>query len=65
MREKRDRQVNTHGDQNESLLIGRNSVAEAFRAGRPVDKLFIQKGLESGPIQSIIKQAKKFTLKRL
>ena len=59
MREKRDRQVNTHGDQNESLLIGRNSVAEAFRAGRPVDKLFIQKGLESGPIQSIIKQAKK------
>ena len=43
----------------ESLLVGRNSVAEAFRAGRTVEKLFVQKGLDSGPIQSIIKQAKK------
>ncbi len=46
-------------EESESLLIGRNSVAEAFRAGRTVEKLFVQKGLDSGPIQSIIKQAKR------
>lgn len=41
------------------LVIGRNAVTEAFRAGRAVEKLFVQKGIESGPIESIIKQAKK------
>ena len=46
-------------EKNEGQLIGRNSVSEAFRAGIPVDRLYVQKGLESGPIQSIIKQAKK------
>ena len=44
---------------NENMLIGRNSVLEAFRAGRTIEKLFVQKGLESGPVQTIISQARK------
>ena len=40
-------------------IEGRNAVIEAFRAGRPVDKLFVQKGLEDGPIRTIVREAKK------
>ena len=38
-------------------IEGRNAVIEAFRAGRPVDKLFVQKGLEDGPIRAIVREA--------
>lgn len=55
----RDMREKNTDQRSEAILIGRNSVAEAFRAGKTIDKLFVQKGLESGPIQSIIKQAKK------
>lgn len=40
-------------------IEGRHSVLEAFRAGELVDRLFIQKGLNDGPIFSILKEAKK------
>ncbi len=44
---------------NEFLIEGRNAVLEAFRAGKTIDKLFILDGCKDGPIQSIIREAKK------
>ena len=46
-------------EEQNGIVIGRNAVAEAFRAGHAVEKLYVQKGIESGPIESIIKQAKR------
>lgn len=43
----------------EFVIEGRNAVIEAFRAGRPIDKLFIQDGAQDGPIQTIRREAKK------
>ena len=43
----------------EFTIEGRNAVMEAFRAGRPIDKLFIQDGCQDGPILSIKREAKK------
>lgn len=43
----------------ELTIEGRNAVLEAFRSGRPVDKLFVQDGCKDGPIQSITREAKK------
>lgn len=46
--------------QEQSLVIeGRNAVLEAFRSGRPVDKLFVLDGCQDGPIRTIIREAKK------
>lgn len=44
---------------NEFKIEGRNAVIEAYRAGKPIDKLFIQDGLHDGPIQTILREAKK------
>lgn len=38
---------------------GRHAVAEALRAGRPLDKLFVLDGCKDGPVLSIVKTAKK------
>ena len=43
----------------ESIIIGRNAVLEAFRAGKTVDRLFVQSGLDDGPVKSILREAKK------
>ena len=43
----------------EFTLEGRNSVLEAFRAGKTIDKLFILDGCKDGPIQSILREARK------
>ena len=43
----------------ELTLEGRNAVLEAFRAKRTIDKLFVQKGLNDGPINTILREAKK------
>jgi 23S rRNA (guanosine2251-2'-O)-methyltransferase len=46
--------------QEQPLLIeGRNAVLEAFRSGKPVDKLFVLDGCQDGPIRTIIREAKK------
>lgn len=43
-----------------SLTIeGRNAVLEAFRSGKPVDKLFVLDGCQDGPIRTIVREAKK------
>jgi len=44
---------------NESYIEGRNPVIEAYRAGRPIDKLFILDGCNDGPIMTIKREAKK------
>lgn len=43
----------------ELTIEGRNAVLEAFRSGKPVDKLFVQDGLKDGPIQTITREARK------
>lgn len=43
----------------EFTIEGRNAVIEAYRAGRPIDKLFILDGCQDGPIMSIKREAKK------
>ncbi len=43
----------------ESYIEGRNPVIEAFRSGRPIDKLFILDGCNDGPVMTIKREAKK------
>ena len=43
-----------------SLTIeGRNAVIEAFRSGKPIDKVFILDGCQDAPIRTIVREAKK------
>lgn len=41
------------------MIEGRNAVLEAFRSGKPVDKLFVLDGCQDGPVRSILREAKK------
>ena len=43
----------------ELTIEGRNAVLEAFRAGKPIDKLFVLDGCQDGPVLSITREAKK------
>ena len=43
----------------ENHIEGRNAVLEAFRSGKTIDKLYVQKGLKDGPVQSILRAADK------
>lgn len=43
----------------ENMIEGRHAVTEAFRSGRTVDKLFVLEGCHDGPIQTILREAKK------
>lgn len=43
----------------EFTIEGRNAVLEAFRAGKTIDKLFVQEGVKDGPIASVLREAKK------
>lgn len=36
----------------ELTIEGRNAVLEAFRAGKPIDRLFILDGCQDGPVKS-------------
>lgn len=44
----------------EFKIEGRNAVLEAFRAGKTIDKLFVLEGCKDGPVQSILREAKKY-----
>ena len=46
-----------HG--NENMIEGLNAVLEAFRSGKPVDKLFVLDGCQDGPVRTIVREAKK------
>lgn len=43
----------------ELTIEGRNAVMEAFRSGKSIDKLFVQDGCKDGPVQSIVREARK------
>ena len=43
----------------EKNMEGRNAVLEAFRSGKPVDKLFVLDGCQDGPVRTIVREAKK------
>ena len=46
-------------NRNESMIEGRNAVLEAFRSGKPVDKLYVLDGCQDGPVRTIVREAKK------
>lgn len=43
----------------EFTIEGRNAVLEAFRSGKPIDRIYIQDGCQDGPIMSIKREVKK------
>lgn len=43
----------------EQTIEGRNAVIEAYRSGRPIDKLYIQDGCQDGPVMTIKREAQK------
>ena len=43
----------------EFTIEGRNAVIEAYRSGKPIDKLFIVDGCQDGPMMTIKREAKK------
>ena len=49
---------NAPAEENENLLVGRNPIREALKAGRPVEKLLVANGDLSGAARDIIKLAK-------
>ncbi len=49
-------QKNTEGT---GLIEGRNPVLEAFRSGKPVDRLYVLEGCKDGPVMTILREAKK------
>lgn len=51
--------INEQEQKDDHLIEGRNAVLEAFRAGKTIDKLYIQDGLRDGVIASILRDAKK------
>lgn len=51
-----------HMDQREGhtlVIEGRNSVIEAFRSGRTIDKVFVLDGCQDGPVRTVVREAKK------
>ena len=48
-------------DNTENTLVidGRNAVLEAFRSGKPIDKVFVLDGCQDGPVRTIVREAKK------
>ncbi len=40
----------------EFTIEGRNSVIEAFRSGKTIDKIFLLDGCQDGPIKTILKE---------
>lgn len=53
MNEEQNVEVKSH------VIEGRNAVLEAFRAGKPIDKLFVLDGCQDGPVRTIVREAKK------
>ncbi len=43
----------------ESRIEGRNPVIEALRASKPIDRLYVQDGLNDGPVMTIKREARK------
>ena len=48
-------------DNTEHTLVieGRNAVLEAFRSGKPIEKVFVLDGCQDGPVRTMVREAKK------
>lgn len=46
------------GPRGADLIAGRNAIAEALRAGRAIDSLYVQRGERGGALQALVKKAK-------
>ena len=46
------------GPRGADLIAGRNTIAEALRAGRAIDSLYVQRGERGGALQALVKKAK-------
>ncbi len=44
---------------NENKLEGRNTVLEAYRSGRTIDRVYLLKDCNDGPLRTILREAKK------
>lgn len=49
----------TRQEGNEFTIEGRNAVIEAFRAGKTIDRVYIQDGCQDGPVLTIKREARK------
>ena len=55
-----EKEIKDFNNKEHTLIIeGRNAVIEAFRSGKPIDKLFVLDGCQDGPVRTIIREAKK------
>ncbi len=53
-------QIHTGEPESGSALIeGRNAVLEAFRSGKTIDRLYVLDGCKDGPVQTILREARK------
>jgi 23S rRNA (guanosine2251-2'-O)-methyltransferase len=43
----------------EFMIEGRNAIMEAYRSGKPIDKLYVLDGCQDGPVSSIKREAKR------
>ena len=59
MQDKDKRELEGQEREHTLLIEGRNAVIEAFRSGRPIDKVFLLDGCQDGPIRTIAREAKK------
>ena len=58
-RQREEALVSAHDmEENENLLVGRNPIREALKAGRPVEKLLVAQGDLSGAARDIIRLAR-------
>ena len=46
-------------EEKENRIEGRNAVLEAIRADRTIERLYVQDGCKDGPVQTILREAKK------
>ena len=59
-----DKEYNNHksfekNEQPDGIIEGRNPVLEAFRSGKPVGRLYVLEDCHDGPVQTIVREAKK------
>lgn len=50
---------NSQNTEEQLIIEGRNPVREAFRAGRTIDRLYVQDGLKDGPVLALVSKARK------
>lgn len=52
-------EVSMEKENSEYVIEGRNAIRETIRAGRTIDRLYVQEGLKDGIILSLVREAKK------